>query len=252
MPVTSSPTEGFAAHEAQAEILRRMEGARNYNEWMLSRSEPFLGDRVLDAGAGSGTFAELIGSTGRAVVAAEPDPAFVDALRRRFATSEQVTVVVADATGLEPDDVGGAVDSIVCFNVLEHIAAERRALVGFYRLLAPGGFLLLLVPAHPFLYGSIDRVVEHERRYRKSDLAASLRDTGFRVESLRLVNPVGAIGWLASSKVLRRASLPARALRVYDRLVPVLRALDRVELPFGLSVWAVARRPAADAASSRA
>jgi hypothetical protein len=55
---------------------------------------------------------------------------------------------------------------------------------------------------------------------------------------VRYVNPLGALGWFVSARVLRRTYVPTGPLRLYDRLVPTLRLLDRLRLPLGLSVWA--------------
>jgi len=224
-----------------------MEGAAGYNAWLFERCRPHLGKRVLDAGAGIGTFTALA-APGRRVVAVEPDPAVLGPLRKRFEGHADVTVVEGTAA-----DVTGEFDSVICLNVLEHISDDRGTLARFHSLLTPGGKLLLLVPAHPFLYGTIDRTLEHERRYRKRDLGQLLGEVGFVVEELRLVNPLGAAGWFVSSRVLRREHVPEGPLRLYDKVAPLLRAVDRVELPVGLSVWAVARRRAAeDAQEERA
>jgi 2-polyprenyl-3-methyl-5-hydroxy-6-metoxy-1,4-benzoquinol methylase len=226
--------------ESQAETLRRMAQADNYNTWLLDRSRPYLGRRVLDVGAGLGTFTELA-ADGREVVALEPEAAFATDLRTRFAGRPNVQVVEAEAGELEESE---PFDSVICFNVLEHIPDDEGALRQFHSRLAPGGHLLLLVPAHPFLFGAIDRTVHHERRYRREPLRRLLEQTGFAVQTARYVNPLGALGWLVSGRVLGRGEIPTGPLRLYDSLVPLLRALDRLALPFGLSVWAVARRVA--------
>jgi SAM-dependent methyltransferase len=215
-----------------------MEGAGAYNAWLFERVRPHLGARVLDAGAGIGTFTELA-AVGREVVAVEPDPELVPRLRERFGGRSDVTVVEGTA-----DDIAGPFGSIICLNVLEHIPDDRGALGRFHELLAPGGRLLLLVPAHPSLFGSIDRTVHHERRYGKQDVNERLRAAGFEIDELRLVNPLGAAGWFVSSRVLQREQVPEGPLKLYDQLVPVLRLLDRVDVGVGLSVWAVARRAA--------
>jgi SAM-dependent methyltransferase len=216
-----------------------MAGAEAYNAWLFERAAPHLGTRVLDAGAGLGTFTELA-ARGREVVAVEPDGACLSSLRRRFAGHPGVTIVAGDATQLEAEMLG-TFDSILCFNVLEHIRDDGEALASFRALLRPGGRLLLLVPAHPALYGETDRTVGHERRYAKEVLRRRLASAGLTVDELRHVNPVGALGWLVSARILRRRDVPAGPLRLYDRLVPVLRVLDAVPSPFGLSLWAVAR-----------
>ena len=225
---------------SQDETLRRMARAGNYNAWLLERSSPYLGRRVLDVGAGIGTFTERVAERAELVVAAEPDPRFVAALRSRFETRENVRVVDTTIDALAAD-VEERFDSIICFNVLEHVRDDEAALRAFHRQLAPGGCLLLLVPAHPFLFGSLDRTVEHERRYAKGPLRRSLLAAGFEVDVLRHVNPVGALGWLVSGRLLHRELIPEGPLRLFDRLVPLLRMLDALRLPLGLSLWGVAR-----------
>lgn len=219
--------------------LNRMATADRYNAWLLERALPYLGRRVLDAGAGIGTFTAQV-AKGHDVVAVEPDPGSAHLLRQRFASSPAVTVVEADARDLDAEALG-AFDSVLCFNVLEHVADDVAALRRFRDLLRPGGVALVLVPAHPVLYGDIDRTVGHERRYTKGGVSRVLRSAGFTVEKLHHVNPVGTLGWFLAGRVLHRTEVPAGPLRLYDLVVPVIRWLDRVQLPFGLSLWAVAR-----------
>jgi SAM-dependent methyltransferase len=219
-----------------------MAAAERYNAWLLDRAEPYLGRRVLDVGAGIGTFTERLAPLCELVVAVEADPEFTRILEQRFADHSSVQVVHAEAEASLPE---GPFDSIVCFNVLEHIAADDEALTSFRARLAPGGALLLLVPAHPRLYGATDRMLGHERRYLKTQLRGRLENSGFSVEVLRHVNPVGALGWLVSARLLRREEIPRASLAVFDRTVPLVRHLDRPRLPFGLSLWAVAVNRAA-------
>jgi SAM-dependent methyltransferase len=216
-----------------------MDLARNYNRWLLSRAEAFLGRRVLDAGAGSGTFTELLAET-HEVVALEPDPVFATALRARY-ESPSVTVVEGDTTSLDP--TLGSFDSVLCFNLLEHVRDDEAMLARFCDVLVPGGSLLLLVPAHPKLFGSMDRTVGHFRRYTRSQIQGLLREASFETVTVMYVNPIGAVGWFVAGRVLGRTYVPSGPLRLYDRLVPALRVLDDLRLPIGLSVWARATRP---------
>jgi SAM-dependent methyltransferase len=218
-------------------VLADIANARNYNDWLFERARPHLGRRVLDAGAGIGTFAALAASTGAEVTALEPDPAFV----ARLGELEGVHVVEAPAEAIPPGL--GEFDSILCLNVLEHVRDDRAALRGFHDSLRPGGVLLLLVPAHRWLYGGYDRAAGHERRYDARTLRALLRAAGFEVGRLRHVNPLGGLGWLVRVRLRRGDEWPSGSFRTFDRLVPALKHLDRVPLPFGLSLWAVARRP---------
>ena len=218
----------------QDPTLRLLEDARNYNDWQLDRARPYLRGRVVDYGGGIGTFSVRIAPLADELLVVEPDPSFAGVLRERL--GEDARVLARDE--LEP----GCADAIVCFNVLEHIPDHEAAMRRFHELLKPGGHLLLLVPGHRSLYGTIDRSVGHARRYGKDDVRLLFEKTGLVPVEVRRVNPVGALGWLLWSRLLRSETLPERSTRLYDRLVPLFRLLDRVELPVGLSVWAVARR----------
>lgn len=217
--------------------------AKNYNDWLFSRARPYLGSRLLDAGAGLGTFTALAAAKTTQVVALEPEPAFANHLRERFADTPSIRVVEGRAEA-PPAEVGRGFDAILCLNVLEHVREHEAALAGFRDLLAPGGVLLLLVPAHGRLYGPYDRAVGHVRRYSRAALRGTLEAAGFDVEILRYVNPVGALGWLVRIRLGRGRAWPSTSFATFDRLVPFLRPLDQLRLPFGLSLWAVARRAA--------
>lgn len=231
-------------HESHdmAEALERMESARNYNAWLADRVRPYAGARLLDLGAGIGTIALLL-ADGREVTALEPDLPLADILRARTAGNPHFTVVVDEASSFLAGQ-NAVFDSIVCLNVLEHIEAEAETLAACRSALAPGGHLLLLVPAHAALFGAVDAMGGHVRRYDRAHLVEVLHGAGLEVVDARYVNPVGALGWLVFSRLLRRDQVPRSPLGAFDRLVPVLRPLDRLRLPLGLSLWAVARRPA--------
>jgi SAM-dependent methyltransferase len=219
-----------------------MSSARNYNAWLLERARPYLGERVVDVGAGIGTFTVELARLAESVVALEPDPEEAEVLRSRFAGDDHVSVLQCTAAELPADEA--PFDAAICFNVLEHVRDDVEALRAVHARLRPGGHLLLLVPAHPALYGATDRAVDHVRRYDRATLRRSVEAAGFELLELRHVNPVGALGWAVSSRLLRRSEIPAGPLALYDRLVPLLKALDRLRLPFGLSLWAVTRTPA--------
>jgi SAM-dependent methyltransferase len=225
----------------QLESLRRMSRAQNYNTWLLDRSSPYLGSRVLEVGAGTGTFTEQLASE-HEVVALEPDPQLFEILRNRLGSRRNVTLIASEVETLLDCFRSTSFDSVVCFNVLEHIPDDMSALSRFEERLAPGGHALLLVPAHPVLFSPLDVTVGHHRRYDRASLRRALEAAAFEPVVLRHVNPVGALGWLISGRMMRRDQIPQGPLGIFDRLVPFLRHLDAVDLGFGLSLWAVARR----------
>jgi SAM-dependent methyltransferase len=231
-----------AVSDALPHDLDAMADADGYNAWLIERARPWVRGRVLDAGAGIGTHTTRLAGLADALVALEPDPELTPLLRAR---APGVRVVEGDAHAVD-----GSFDTIVCFNVLEHFTDDEGALRRFRELLAPGGTLVAVVPAHPRLYGTLDRAFGHERRYTRDELRAKVEAAGLRVERLRHVNPLRAVGWLLHARLLRRDHLPRVGLSLYDRLVPLLRAADAVPVPVGLSLWVVAKTTGSASASA--
>jgi SAM-dependent methyltransferase len=129
--------------------------------------------------------------------------------------------------------------------VLEHVRDDLAALERLERVLAPGGHLCLLVPAHFGLYGSYDRLDGHYRRYSRSHLGILLSHTGFQVLQLRYFNAIGALGWWLNYKLLRRSIHGGAQFDLMNRVIPVARRIEAlVPPPFGLSVVALCRRAA--------
>jgi len=84
-----------------------------------------------------------------------------------------------DATAMAEQD---AYDCIGSFDVIEHIDADETVLSNFHRALRPGGFLLLTVPQHPWLWSAADDYAHHKRRYTVQELRRKILHAGFRIE----------------------------------------------------------------------
>jgi SAM-dependent methyltransferase len=237
-PLTPDRVQSESVVEMLDRALGEIDQARAYNDWLFDRARRQLGRRVLDVGAGVGTFTALASAEHANVVAVEPVPEFAGYLRDRFAGDERVEVVQGTVDEVDSEDF----DSIICLNVLEHIEDDAATVRRFAQLLIPGGRLFLLVPAHPGLYGGYDRAAGHVRRYSREVVGSVLAGAGLEVETLRHVNPAGAVGWLLRVRLRSSPDWPSGSFAAFDRFVPLLRHLDSLHLPFGLSLWAVARR----------
>jgi glycosyltransferase involved in cell wall biosynthesis len=223
--------------------LLRLSRAERYNRWLFQQLSPWLGQRVLEVGSGIGSFTRYL--VGRElIVATELNPRYVRILGNTFERHTRVEVLPLDLTAFDPEPLAERkLDTILCQNVLEHVADDRAALRRLHAALAPGGRLLLVVPAHERLYGAIDRAIDHHRRYERAGLVAKLEEAGFRVERTQFFNRLGVFGWYLNSVLLRRTRVPGFQLHLQNFLVPFLRAEAALPLAFGLSLVAVARRP---------
>ena len=94
------------------------------------------------------------------------------------------------------------------------------------------------VPAMPSIYGTLDKHLDHFRRYDREPLRQLLSETGFEVESLRYLNQPGVFGWWLNSRVLKRRVIPRAQVGAVRWLMPWLRAESRRSPAFGESVAA--------------
>jgi SAM-dependent methyltransferase len=223
-----------------------MEGAQNYHRRILREFQPFLGKRVVEVGAGIGTFsALLLGEAIEELILLEPAVNLFPLLRRRLADQRRVRLVPGRLEDVSEELRRQAVDSVLLVNVLEHLADDVDALKLAFSLLRPGGYLLLFVPALPQIYGSLDLAFGHVRRYTRTELTLKLRDAGFSIAELKYRNLVGVLAWFVAAKILGLTRLGRLSVTMYDRLVvPWLFALERaMEPPLGQSLLGVCRKP---------
>jgi glycosyltransferase involved in cell wall biosynthesis len=228
---------------AGTEVLHTMSLAPRFNKWMADVIRPFVGNSVLEIGAGIGSLTQQILPRDY-YVASDIDQIHLDALASRFAGNPKVEIARIDV-GLAEEFAAmtQSIDTVVCLNVLEHVENDAQALDNMFRLLVPGGRVVLLVPQNPALYGSLDRVILHFRRYAKAELAEKIRRAGFDVETVFHFNRPGVIGWFLNGRVFQRETLSKWQLKIYDHLVWLFRHIDHL-LPWqGLSLIAVGRKP---------
>jgi SAM-dependent methyltransferase len=175
------------------------------------------------------------------LVLVEPSDNLLPLLQRRFAEDPRVKIVPGY---FQPIAIPAGIDSIVLVNVLEHMAEDQTFLEDAHAALMPGGTLLLLVPAMPRIFGSLDRAFGHYRRYTKIALANKLQVAGFDIIRLAYVNLLGIAGWFLTGRVLGRTTLKAGYVRWYDRwVIPWLSRLEgRWEPPCGQSLIVIARK----------
>lgn len=220
--------------------LDAMAEAVNYCRWIHRYFAPYLGKRVVEIGAGTGTFSELLlDSEGTQELALfEAAHNLFPLLRERFADRN----VRLHCGPFDLSRLPGLADSVVLVNVLEHISDDGELLSQIYQSLRPGGSLLLFVPALEWNYGSLDKAFEHHRRYSKKGLTREIQSVGFRIKRVRYMNMMGIASWFFAGKVLRQTTLKPAQVRWYDRwIIPWSFSLEQMcEPPLGQSLLAVA------------
>jgi SAM-dependent methyltransferase len=247
MPASDEPglPEVLGDTAKQSAALESLASAVNYNNWLTSLAVPHLGDSPIELGSGLGDYAQAWLDAGiPRITTSEADPYRLAQLRLRFADDERVDVAAFDVLSPQPSDHS----ALVAFNVLEHIGDHIGALRGAHTLLRPGGKVVMFVPAFEFAMSRFDRQVGHLRRYTVSSMRTAMTEAGLEIVENRYVNIPGLPAWFVGMRLLRMSPGDGPLLSVWDkRVVPLARRFEaKRRAPFGQSVFAVGRVPAAN------
>ncbi|MEP7291747.1 MAG: bifunctional glycosyltransferase/class I SAM-dependent methyltransferase [Chloroflexota bacterium] len=224
-------------------ILHEMDKATHFNDWMADTVRGFLGQSTLEIGAGIGNLTAKLCNR-ESYISTDMDEMYISRLRRRFMNRPNIRMAKLDVTSSEDTmNIGEQVDSIVCLNVLEHVPDHVTALKNMHTLLAEGGRMVLLVPQGQWLYGTLDRALDHCRRYSRAELTQLVRDAGFEIEDVLAFNHVGVLGWWFSGKILKRQTIDRVQLKVLDSFIWAIKRFDHL-LPWpALSLIVIAKKP---------
>ena len=213
--------------------------ATTWKAYWASHVEPWLGDDVLEVGAGiGGTTRVICRRKHRRWVCLEPDAKLAAKLEQTQASEGFPTRCEVKVGTMASLPEAEQFDSILYIDVLEHIEDDAGELRLAAKHLRPGGTLIVLSPAHPFLYSEFDKAIGHYRRYTREMLAAAAPpqaeagakpdgDASLRLEKLTYLDAVGALA-SAGNRLMLRASQPQlKQILLWDRwMVPASKVVD--------------------------
>jgi SAM-dependent methyltransferase len=223
--------------------LELFAAAKNWKSYWASEVGPYLGTRILDVGAGIGSTARTLSSHKfERWVALEPDARLAGQMKEAAAVGafgESFEVRVGSVPDLQPEE---RFDTILYIDVLEHIQDHQRELAHAAAHLEPDGRIVVLSPAHEWLYTPFDQAIGHVRRYNRRTLLAAIPNR-LTVERADYLDSVGLLASLGNRLILRSSSPNAKQIRLWDEwMVPFSRILDRIALhSIGKSILGVFR-----------
>ncbi len=204
--------------------------AENWKKYWSLMLLPFMGNRILEVGAGIGSSTKALSSmsSARSWVCLEPDPQNIEILqqeRRQGNLPDYCELRQGTLTTLESDE---EFDSILYIDVLEHIYDDIGEIEAAAAHTAPGGHLIILAHAHPFFYSEFDAAIGHHRRYTRG-MFADQYGGGIHAESVKYLDSAGMLASLGNRLLLRSSQPSKRQLMFWDQvLIPISRITDRI------------------------
>lgn len=214
----------FSYIGAELEIFQH---AANWKTYYGDLIRPYFGAEVLEVGAGIGATTEsLCGGDYERWICLEPDQTMAAEIEAKIADGKLPECCRTMTATLAEMDAGECFDSIIYIDVLEHIEHDAEEIKAAARHLKVGGHLIVLSPAHQFLYTPFDAAIGHYRRYNKKTLAAVVPA---ELEKVRLIylDSCGAFASLANKIALRQSMPTLKQILLWDRkIVPISTFID--------------------------
>jgi len=231
----------YKEDEYGGEILARLNRAPRFTRWMADVIRPYVGDRVLEVGAGTANMS--VNLMPRSVYwATDVNPHYLEYLTTLRATRPYLRVAYTNAEEKDSFPTDQSFDTVVCLNVVEHVKDDVAALRNIRDALSDEGRAIILVPCGPSLYGTLDEVLGHYRRYTTEQLVSVAIQAGFRVEEMLKFNRAGVPAWWLNGRILRRKTFGLGQIRLLNLLTPIFRLVDSwAPLP-PLSIIAILRK----------
>jgi len=219
--------------------------ATNWKQYLSRTVSPFLRGDVLEVGAGIGTTTRaFIDGRASTWLCLEPDEALATRMRASF-EADPVSPTPAIRSALLNDlESDRTFDCIIYVDVLEHIEDDQAELAAAQGHLRSGGHLVVIGPAHQWLFSEFDTAIGHFRRYSRRSLQAVVPTDMERV-MLRYMDALG-VALSAANRLLLRSSAPTPTqIRTWDGVVvPISRLIDPLLFwSVGKSVTGVWRQP---------
>lgn len=229
--------------------LESLAQAPRYQSWIYETVAPFLGNRIFEVGAGIGNMSRWL-PVRESLVVTESEQSFIPQLQK--AVQQKGPRAEVGVVDLNRDWIGAfenrKFDTVVSFNLMEHILDDRAAFQNFFRLLknTPGKKrIVTFVPAHQWAFGELDRVFQHHRRYSAADFKNIQKEIFPQAHlEFQYFNLLGLPGWILFGQILKRQHISRSSIQTFEALCPWVKPVDnfihrQLRLPLGQSLLAV-------------
>jgi 2-polyprenyl-3-methyl-5-hydroxy-6-metoxy-1,4-benzoquinol methylase len=220
------------ANNIGKKTLEVISKANRFNRWMYDTIRPYCYGNVLEIGSGTGNISSFFIEDGFQITLSDIGEHYLQILKKKFGGIANVKDILL--LDLEQHDFQNVYkekenffDTIYLLNVLEHIEEHGKAVQNCKYLLREGGTLIILVPAYSWLFSKLDKELNHYRRYTLNKLNRLLAENQISVKKQFYFNALGIAAW-AYGKIFRLSLIPAREMKMFNKIVPIAKMIDRI------------------------
>jgi 2-polyprenyl-3-methyl-5-hydroxy-6-metoxy-1,4-benzoquinol methylase len=216
-----------------------------YSKWIYSNISKFVGKRVLEIGAGTGTIASYYIDNCEYATITDYAELQIQYMKSKFEGRRNIEIIKFDLEDLDNEAVNemkrALYDTLICINVLEHMENDEEIIKFFYDVMDKGAKVIIIVPAMSILFGSVDKVSGHYRRYDKGQLKRLAEKVGFSILSDIHMNLLGTFLWFIKGKVFKETktyseTINSKSLWIYNLAFKTVKFFEKiVRVPWGLS-----------------
>jgi len=224
--------------------LEIFELATRWKQYYKQFINQYLNGDVLEVGAGiGGTTANLCNGTQNSWICLEPDPTLLKTIKNKIQDDILSSIcqpVCGTLDGLKQDLT---FDTILYIDVLEHIFDDKNELEKAFSKLKKGGYLIILAPAHNYLFSIFDKAVGHYRRYNRKSLT-KIFPKGLSIEKQYYLDSVGLFLSLTNKWLLKQSVPSVKQIKIWNKyFIPASKRLDSfIRYKFGKSILFIARK----------
>jgi SAM-dependent methyltransferase len=201
--------------------------ARNWKTYWSDKIRPHLGKSVLEVGAGLGANTPyLLGPGQESCLCLEPDAALTAQIPATLADEARRGIVKTRTGTLRDLSADESFDTILYIDVLEHIEDDLGEMRAALAHVAPKGKIIVLSPAHPWLFTEFDRALGHYRRYTRQSLRGCT-PVGATLIEIYALDSFGLMASVANKLLLHQSIPSSKQIAFWDRcLVSISRWTD--------------------------
>lgn len=217
----------FTEDELGSKILLRLSRAGKFNSWQADEIKPYVGQNVLEIGAGIGNISKKL-IPRRSYHATDINPYYLQVINNLKINKPYLSISLLDLNDISTfNGHKNAFDTVICLNVIEHLDNDEQAMRNIADLLDNKGLAIILVPRGQWLFGSQDKVLGHRRRYSERRLKELCDKAGLKIKKIISFNRISTFPWLINGKIFRRRTFGRCQIFIMNLFTPIFRRIDK-------------------------